>query len=121
MQINIKPCAWVLALVIGTGIIGGATRTMGFPAMNAAGADQDYSKNSKYQQGQREGRDDKAHNRDHFRKRHFSKDEFFQIPAHAYIRSRRVGGIAKGCRQKRFSSVAVYPGHALPLFPPGHR
>ena len=75
MRINFKPYAWVLAVVVGIGIIGSATRTMGFPAMNAAGADQDYSKNSRYQQGQREGKDDRAHKRDHFRKRHFSKDE----------------------------------------------
>lgn len=56
MRIQLKPYAWVLALVVGTGIIGGATRTIGFPPMNAAGADQGYSKNSRYQQGQREGK-----------------------------------------------------------------
>jgi hypothetical protein len=36
---------------------------------------QDYSKNKTYQQGVREGKDDKAHNRDHSKKRHFKKDE----------------------------------------------
>jgi hypothetical protein len=75
MRMNFKPYVWVLAVVVGTGIVGSTVRTVASPAMNAAGADQDYSKNKRYQQGIREGQDDKAHNRDHFRKRHFAKDE----------------------------------------------
>jgi len=75
MRMNFKPCVWVLALAVGTGIIGGTVRVLASPAMNAASPDQDYSKNKKFQQGQREGKDDRAHNRDHFRKRHFNKDE----------------------------------------------
>ena len=59
---------WVLAVMVSTGIIGSTVRTVASPAMNAAGQDQDYSKNKKYQQGMREGQDDKAHNRDHFQK-----------------------------------------------------
>ena len=72
---NFKPYVLVLAVAVGGGIIGSTARTMASPAMNAAGQDQDYSKNKRYQQGMREGKDDKAHNRDHSRKRHFNKDE----------------------------------------------
>ena len=75
MRINFKPYVLVLAMVVGTGIFASTVRTLAFPAMNAAGEDQDYSKNKRYQQGVREGRDDKAHNRDHFRKRHFDRDD----------------------------------------------
>jgi len=75
MRMNFKPYVWVLAVVVAAGIIGSTVRTVASPAMNAAGQDTDYSKNRKYQQGIREGKDDKAHNRDHFRKRHFPKDE----------------------------------------------
>ena len=70
-----KPYILILAVMVGLGVIGNAVRSVASPAMNAAGEDQDYSKNSRYQQGQREGKDDRAHNRDHFRKRHFAKDE----------------------------------------------
>ena len=37
--------------------------------------DQDYSNNKNYQLGMKEGRDDRAHNRDHSKKQHFKKDE----------------------------------------------
>jgi hypothetical protein len=43
--------------------------------LNGAGQDQDYSKNPKYQQGLREGKVDQTHNRDHYKKHHFKKDE----------------------------------------------
>ena len=36
---------------------------------------QDYSKNKNYQVGTRDGKDDKAHNKDHSRKRKFKKDD----------------------------------------------
>jgi len=75
MRMNFKPYVWVLAVVVGIGIMGSTVRSMSSPAVNAAGQDQDYSKNKRYQQGVREGKDDKAHNRDRFRKRHFNKDE----------------------------------------------
>jgi hypothetical protein len=75
MRISFKPSVLALAVVLGTGIMGTTVRTVASPAMNAAGEDQDYSKNKRYQQGVREGQDDKAHNRDHSRKRHYSKDE----------------------------------------------
>jgi hypothetical protein len=37
--------------------------------------DKDYSKNKNYQLGMRDGRDDISHNRDHFKKRKFKKDD----------------------------------------------
>ena len=75
MRMNFKPYVWVLAVAVGMGIIGGTVRALAFPAMNAQDQTPDYSKNKRYQQGMREGKDDKTHNRDHFRKRHFPKDE----------------------------------------------
>jgi len=75
MRISFKPSVLALAVVLGMGIVGTTARVAASPAMNAAGEDQDYSKNKRYQQGMREGQDDKAHNRDHSRKRHYSKDE----------------------------------------------
>ncbi len=75
MRMNFKPYVWVLAVVVGGGFVGSTVRTAASPAVNPTGEDQDYSKNKRYQQGMREGRGDKAHNRDHFRKRHFAKDE----------------------------------------------
>ena len=75
MKINFKPYVWALAVVVGTGIMGSTVRAIASPATNAAADEQDYSKNKRYQQGMREGKDDQAHKRDHYRKRHFSKDE----------------------------------------------
>ena len=75
MRMNFKPYVLALAVLMGTAGIESTIHTVAAPAANAAGEDQDYSKNSRYQQGQREGKDDRAHNRDHFRKRHFAKDE----------------------------------------------
>jgi len=75
MRMNFKPYAWVLAVAVSVGIIGGTARSVASPAMNGQGQDQDYSKNKRYQQGLREGKDDAAHKRDHYKKRHFKKDE----------------------------------------------
>ena len=73
MRMNFKPYVWVLVTVLSGGITGGAVRVLASPA--GQDQDHDYSKNKRYQQGLREGRDDVAHNRDHFRQRHFKKDE----------------------------------------------
>jgi hypothetical protein len=75
MRMNFKLYAWVLAVAVSLGILGGTGRALAFPAMSGPGQDQDYSKNKRYQQGVREGKDDAAHKRDHYRKRHFKKDE----------------------------------------------
>jgi len=69
---------YVGALAITAGL------AFGVSAVQAAGApfddhdsnhEPDYSKNKRYNLGMREGRDDHAHNRDHYKKRHFAKDE----------------------------------------------
>jgi hypothetical protein len=64
MKLNLKYWALAAALTIGFG-----------GAVLQAGDEKDYSKTKQYQQGVREGKDDHAHNKDHSRKRHFSKDE----------------------------------------------
>jgi len=75
MRMSCKLYVWVLALVVAAGILGGTVRAVASPAMNGAGQDQDYSKNKNYQQGMREGKDDQARKRDHYKKHHFKKDE----------------------------------------------
>lgn len=50
MRMDFKPYVWVLAVVVGMGIIGSTVRTLASPAMNASGQDQDYSKNKRYQE-----------------------------------------------------------------------
>jgi hypothetical protein len=77
--------AWVLAFILGAGITGGSVRAGAPPLAQDRSHDQDnrdnrsqeqdYSKNQKYQQGLRDGKDDLTHNRDHSKKRHFKKDE----------------------------------------------
>ncbi len=75
MRMSFKTYVWVLALAVAAGIMGGTARALASPAMNGAGQDQDYSKNKNYQQGLREGKDDQAHKRDHYKKHHFKRDE----------------------------------------------
>ena len=72
MRMKLSQLVWVLAVVLGSGITGGALRAAA-PQERSHG--EDYSNNSKYQQGMREGKEDHAHNRDHYKKRHFKKDE----------------------------------------------
>ena len=62
----------ILAVVAGLAL-GTAPPVVGAPLFQ----DQqpDYSKNKTYQQGVREGKDDRAHSRDHSKKRHFKKDD----------------------------------------------
>jgi hypothetical protein len=76
---DLKKYAWVAALTFGIGIAGGATRVNAFPVPqdhhDMDHHDDDYSKNKNYQLGMRDGRDDQAHNRDHYKKRHFKKDD----------------------------------------------
>lgn len=68
MTINFRYFAGVLALSAGLALNGAAA-----PLFQEH--EPDYSKNKTYQQGAREGKDDKAHGRDHYKKRHFKKDE----------------------------------------------
>jgi len=74
-RMRVRPCIWVLAVVLGAGITGGAVRTMAYPSSQDQAHDQDYSKNKNYQVGMRDGKDDKAHNKDHSRNRKFKKDD----------------------------------------------
>lgn len=75
VRMNLRQCVWVLAVALGIGITGGTLRAAASPSSQDQAHDQDYSKNKKYQQGLREGKDDHAHNLDHSKKRHFKKDE----------------------------------------------
>jgi len=82
VRMNVRQCVWILAIVLGTGITTSTLRasSASLPqdqthAAQDQGHDQDYSKNKKYQQGLREGREDSAHNRDHSKNRHFEKDD----------------------------------------------
>jgi hypothetical protein len=72
MRMNLRRCAGVLAVAVGLGITGGAVQAVGAPFFQDH--EQDYSKNKTYQQGVREGQDDRTHNRDHSKNRHFKKD-----------------------------------------------
>jgi hypothetical protein len=74
MRINLKRCAWIVAMTLGIGITGGTLRVVASPLPQEQ-HDQDYSKNKNYQVGTRDGRDDASHNRDHYKKRTFKKDE----------------------------------------------
>ena len=74
MKMNLKH--WILAATLAAGFGGGAALAAPFfQDQHSSQGQQDYSKNSKYQQGVREGQDDKAHDKDHSKKRRFKKDE----------------------------------------------
>jgi hypothetical protein len=85
MRMNFKHSVWVLAVAVGIGIGGGTLQAAGAPSPQDHDRDHkteqqqahqpDYSKNKTYILGMREGRDDHARNRDHFKKRHFKRDE----------------------------------------------
>jgi len=75
MRINLKAYAWVLAILMGGGIAGGAARLAAAPAFYGQDRNDDYTRNKYYREGLRDGREDRAHNRDHYRKRHFKRDE----------------------------------------------
>jgi hypothetical protein len=70
---NLKHCVWIVAVAVGIGISGGTVQALAAPFFQDH--EQDYSKNKTYKQGVREGQSDKAHNQDHSKKRHFTKDE----------------------------------------------
>jgi hypothetical protein len=73
MKVNLKSGIRILAVAVGIGLGGGAVQAVGAPFFQDH--DQDYSKNKTYQQGMREGQADRAHKRDHSKKRVFKKDE----------------------------------------------
>jgi hypothetical protein len=72
MKANLRHIVWSVAVAVGIGIGGAPVPAAGAPFFQDH--EQDYSKNKNYQQGIRDGQDDKVHNRDHFRKRQFKND-----------------------------------------------
>jgi hypothetical protein len=74
MQMNIKRVVWIAVMTLGVGISGGAVLVKASPSPQEQ-HEQDYSKNKRYQQGMREGKDDQAHHRDHSKKRQFKNDD----------------------------------------------
>jgi hypothetical protein len=74
-RMDLRKCVWVLAVVLGSGVVGGSLRAAPSPRSQEHAQEQDYSKNKNYQAGMRDGKDDKAHKRDHSRNRKFKKDE----------------------------------------------
>ena len=73
MRANLRQCVWVLA-ALGT-VWPEARYGLRRSVITGPGQDQDHSKNKNYQVGMRDGKDDKAHNREHSKKRKFKKDE----------------------------------------------
>jgi len=71
MKMTLRHSVGALALAAGMVIGGGAMQVVAAPFQDH---DQDYSKSKTYQQGVREGQNDRAHSRDHSKKRHFKKD-----------------------------------------------
>jgi hypothetical protein len=74
IRMNLKQCVWIVAMTLGIGITGGTVRVAASPSPQEQ-HDQDYSKNKNYQVGMRDGRNDSARNRDHYKKRNFKKDD----------------------------------------------
>ena len=72
MRTNFRHFAGVLAVTAGLALSGAAAQAVAAPFQEHG---PDYSKNKTYQQGVREGKDDRARSRDHSKKRHFKKDE----------------------------------------------
>ena len=73
MKTNFRRVAGALAVAAGLVVSGAAVNAVASPMFQEHAPD--YSKNKTYQQGVREGKDDKAHSRDHSKKRHFKKDD----------------------------------------------
>lgn len=73
MKSNFRYFGGVLAVAAGLALSGAAVQAAAAPIFQDQAPD--YSKNKTYQQGVREGKDDKVHSRDHSKKRHFKKDE----------------------------------------------
>jgi hypothetical protein len=71
MKINLNHRVWIMALVLGIG--GGTVQAVAAPFFQDQNPD--YSKNKTYQQGMREGQNDRTKNLDHSKKRHFKKDD----------------------------------------------
>ena len=75
MRTNLSQCVWVLVMALSFGITGGTLRAATPASSQDQAQTQDYPKNKNSQVGMRDGKDDKAHNKDHSRKRKFKKDD----------------------------------------------
>jgi hypothetical protein len=75
MRMNLRQYALVLVVALSIGITAGTVRAAASATPQDRAQTQDYSKNNNYQVGMRDGKDDKAHNKDHSRKRKFKKDD----------------------------------------------
>jgi hypothetical protein len=73
MMMRIKQSMRMLAVGAGIAMSGMTVQAVASPFFQDH--EQDYSKNKNYQQGMREGHDDQAKKRDHYKKHHFKKDE----------------------------------------------
>ena len=71
---NLKKCVWIGAKVLAMSITGVTVRVAASLSPQEQ-HDQDDSKNKNYQTGMRDGRSDQAHNRDHYKKRTFKKED----------------------------------------------
>jgi hypothetical protein len=66
---------WLVAAVLTFGLSFGTARIVAAPLPQEHSHDDDYSRNPRYQEGMRDGKDDSAHHRDHYKKRHFKKED----------------------------------------------
>jgi len=74
IRTNLKQCVWIVAMAACFVITAGTGRAAA-SASPQEQHEQDYSKNKNYKLGVRDGRDDGAKNRDHYKTRKFKKDE----------------------------------------------
>jgi hypothetical protein len=88
-RLNLSKCVWVLAVILSVGVVGGSARVAASSSSQEQAHDQDYSKNKNYQSGMRDGKDDKARNKDHSRKRKFKKDDDQKAYEAGYQQARR--------------------------------
>jgi hypothetical protein len=73
MNMTLKHCTRIWAVAAGISLTGGTIQAVAAPFFQDQGPD--YSKNKKYQQGMHDAQSDRAHHRDHGKKKHFKKDE----------------------------------------------
>ena len=74
MRMNLKQYVGIAVMTLAIGVTGTVVRGAASPSPQDH-HDMDYSKNKNYQKGMHDGRDDMSHNRDHYKKRHFKKDD----------------------------------------------
>jgi hypothetical protein len=65
---------WLTGAVLTVGLSFGTARIAAAPLPQEHSHD-DYSRNPRYQEGMRDGKNDLSHHRDHYKKRHFKRDD----------------------------------------------